>query len=76
MRSKLVIILLLFLSLPSMAQHLPTATVYGKVIDDMGHPIEMANVVVPELLIGQTTSSKGYYELKLMSDTTLVIHFS
>jgi hypothetical protein len=48
-----------------MAQELPIATLYGKVLDEQGHPIEMANVVVPELLIGYTTNSRGYYELSL-----------
>jgi hypothetical protein len=59
-----------------MAQQLPTATVFGKVTDEKGHPIEMANVVVPELLSGVSTNARGYYELSLLSDTTLTIHFS
>ena len=75
MRAKL-IILLMWLSLVATAQHLPTATVYGKVTDEQGHPIEMVNVVVPELLVGVSTNSRGYYELSLLSDTTLSIHFS
>ena len=75
MRAKL-IILLMWLSIVATAQQLPTATVYGKVIDEQGHPIEMANVVVPELLVGYTTNSRGYYELSLLSDSTWTIHFS
>ena len=75
MRAKL-IILLMWLSIVSTAQQLPTATVYGKVTDEQGHPIEMANVVVPELLVGYTTNSRGYYELSLLSDSTWTIHFS
>ena len=58
------------------AQQLPIATVYGKVTDEMGRPIEMANVVVLDLLVGQTTDSRGAYELSLFSDTTLVISVS
>ena len=69
-------LLLLFLSLSAMAQHLPTATVYGKVTDEHNHPIEMANVVVTELLVGQTTNARGAYELQVLSDTALVINFS
>ena len=75
MRAKL-IILLMWLSIVATAQQLPTATVYGKVTDEQGHPIEMANVVVPELLVGYTTNSRGYYELSLLSDSTWTIHFS
>ena len=66
----------MWLSLAATAQQLPTATVYGKVIDEQGHPIEMVNVVVPELLVGVSTNARGYYELSLLSDTTLSIHFS
>lgn len=75
MRVRFLIVLLL-LSISAMAQQLPTGMVYGKVIDEQGHPIEMANVVVPELLAGYTTNSRGYYELTLLSDTTWTIHFS
>ena len=76
MRAKVILIAILFLSFLAPAQNLPLATVYGKVIDESGHPIEMANVIVLDLLVGQTTNSKGYYELSLLSDTTLVISFS
>lgn len=76
MRAKFILIAFLLTSLFASAQQLPTATVYGKVIDEQGHPIEMANVVVPELLVGYTTNSRGYYELSLLSDSTWTIHFS
>ena len=76
MRSKLILIVLLLLSLAASAQNLPTATVYGKVTDEQSHPIEMANVLVTELLVGQTTNARGSYELQLLADTTLVINFS
>ena len=76
MRVKFIIIAMLLLSLAAKAQQLPTATVYGKVTDEQGHPIEMANVVVPELLVGYTTNSRGYYELSLLADSTWSIHFS
>lgn len=69
-------ILFVILSLSVAAQHLPTATVYGKVTDEQNHPIEMANVVVVDLLVGQTTNARGAYELQLLSDTTLIINFS
>ena len=76
MRKKFIIIALLLLSFAATAQHLPTGTVYGKVTDELGHPIEMANVVVPELLVGYTTNSRGYYELSLLSDSTWTVYFS
>ena len=76
MRFKSVIIAFLFLSLAARAQHLPTATLYGKVIDEQNHPIEMVNVVVLDLLVGQTTNARGTYELQVLSDTTLVVRFS
>lgn len=69
-------ILFVILSLSVVAQQLPTATVYGKVTDEQNHPIEMANVIVTDLLVGQTTNARGAYELQLVSDTTLVISFS
>ena len=76
MRARVLTLLFCLLSVVAMAQHLPTATVYGKVIDEHNHPIEMANVVVLDLLVGQTTSARGTYELSVLSDTTLVINFS
>ena len=78
MRVRLFIIslFLFLLSFSARAQHLPTATVYGKVTDEYGHPLELVNVVVPDLLLGVTTNNRGYYEMSLLSDTTLSIHFS
>ena len=76
MRAKFILIVMLLLSFAAKAQQLPTATVYGKVTDESGHPIEMVNVVVPDLLVGYTTNSRGYYELSLLSDSTWTIHFS
>ena len=76
MRAKILLIILLLFSVVTLAQNLPTGLVYGKVTDETGHPIEMANVVVVDLLVGQTTNSKGYYEISLLSDTTLVINYS
>ena len=76
MRLKFTFLILLFWSFAVSAQNLPTAVVYGKVTDEQNHPIEMANVIVTELLVGQTTNSRGAYELQLISDTTLVINYS
>ena len=76
MRAKLFLIAFLLASLFASAQQLPVGTVYGKVLDEQGHPIEMANVVVPELQVGYTTNSRGYYELSLLADSTWTIHFS
>ena len=59
MRSRFLLIALLLFSLSAMAQHLPVGTVYGKVTDETGHPIEMANVVALDVLSGQTTDARG-----------------
>mgnify|MGYP002522337299 CR=1 FL=1 len=78
MRAKLFIIplFLFLLSFSARAQQLPTATLYGKVTGENGHALELVNVVVPDLLLGVTTNVRGYYELSLLSDTTLSVHFS
>ena len=76
MRAKYTIIALLLFTFAAQAQKLPLATLYGKVTDEHNRPIEMANVFVLDLLVGQTTNSRGAYELHVMSDTTLVVGFS
>ena len=76
MRARFIFIALFLLSFSAMAQHLPTGMVYGKVTDEQGHPIEMANVLVLDMLVGQTTNARGAYELSVLSDTTFVISFS
>lgn len=76
MRFKLLLIVLLFLPFAALAQNLPTATIYGKVTDEFNHPIELANVIVTDLLVGQTTNHRGAYEIQVLSDTTLNVSFS
>lgn len=76
MRAKSILIALFFLSFAAQAQQLPTATLYGKVTDENRRPIEMANVLVLDLLVGQTTNARGAYELSVLSDTTIVVSFS
>ena len=76
MRAKSILIALFFLSFAARAQQLPTATLYGKVTDENRRPIEMANVLVLDLLVGQTTNARGAYELSVLSDTTIVVSFS
>ena len=76
MRLRILFIVLVFLSLSASAQTLPTATIYGKVTDEDNHPIEWVNVVVTDLLVGQSTNSRGAYEIHVLSDTTLVVSFS
>lgn len=76
MRHRLALIALFLVSLAAQAQQQPTATVYGKVTDEYRHPIEMANVLVLNMQVGQTTNARGAYELQVLSDTTLTINFS
>ena len=66
MRAKLILIALVLLAFAAKAQQLPTATVYGKVTDEQGHPIEIANVVGPGLIGGYTTHARGDYEESMM----------
>lgn len=72
MRARLLVLLLL-LSLTSFAQKESRGVLYGKVVDEQGMPIDLANVSVVEILSGVTTDSKGRYELSLPSDTTLTV---
>ena len=76
MRQKLLVIVLLLVSMALRAQQSPVGTIYGKVTDEHNRPIEMVTVVVLDLLVGQTTNSRGAYELSVISDTTLIISFS
>jgi len=52
------------------------ATLYGKVTDEYGRPVDLMNVSVKEFNIGTSTDPSGYFTLKLPSDTTLSIVFS
>jgi Outer membrane receptor proteins, mostly Fe transport len=60
----------------SFAQQKGTALIYGKVVDEFGSPVEMANVAVPDVSAGVTTNTKGHYELVLPSNVTLDVFFS
>ena len=76
MRYKFLLIAFLIVSLFAKAQKPSVTSVYGKVIDEHNRPIEMANVIVLELLVGETTNARGAYEINVLPDTTLVLNFS
>ena len=63
-----------FLSFNSYCQQ--SAVVYGRVTDGKGKSIELVNVAILGFTGGNTTDSKGNYELKMPVDTTVVIAFS
>ena len=69
-------ILFLLISLVSFAQKEAQGLLYGKVIDELSMPIDLANVGVAEFSLGVTTDSKGRYELELPADTTLTVNFT
>ena len=75
MRIRLLILSLL-LSVSVLAQQKTKGTLYGKVTDEQHQPLELVNVVVPDLNIGVTTNAKGYYELDLPANDSCKVHFS
>ncbi|MCQ2302928.1 MAG: TonB-dependent receptor [Bacteroidales bacterium] len=75
MRAKFILLLLL-VSVVAFGQQGNTASIYGKVLDEQNHPIELANVVIPGFSLGATTNAKGYYEVSVPADTTLTVFYS
>jgi len=70
-------LLLLFLFLPVLeTQAQNTALVRGRVTDQQGKPLELVNVAILGTSTGATTSSDGRYQIRIPSDTSLVIDFS
>ncbi len=53
-----------------------TATVRGKVRNEMGNPIQFANISVEGLAIGTSTDNFGQYELKIPANTEIRLVFS
>jgi hypothetical protein len=52
------------------------ALIIGKVTDGKGKPLELVNVAVMGTSIGATSSGDGDYQLRIPSDTLLIIDFS
>jgi len=52
------------------------ATVYGKVTDDNGQPVEMVNVALKNYPFGTSTNRKGEYLLRIPSGREIVIGYS
>lgn len=51
-------------------------TIYGKVSDEQGQPLEMVNVALKNYPIGTTTNRKGEYLLRIPSGRDVVVAYS
>lgn len=52
------------------------ATLFGKITDEAGKPIEFANITIKNSAIGTTTNRNGEYLLRIPSRKTIVIVYS
>ena len=52
------------------------ATLKGRVTDETGSPVEIANIWVARQMKGTTTNLKGEYSISVASDDTVEITFS
>ncbi|MBG0781577.1 MAG: TonB-dependent receptor [Bacteroidales bacterium] len=68
--------LFLFAVFPSILFAQEQVRVSGKVTDEKGNGIELANVAVKGLPGGTTTNNRGYYKLMVPADTTFELVFS
>lgn len=48
----------------------------GKVVDDAGHPIEFATVRILGTTLGVNTNEKGFYEMNVPKNDTIMVEFS
>ena len=67
-------LLLLFIPTGIIAQN--DASIYGNVIDDNGKALELVNVAVMGFPGGAVTDEKGFYNLSIPSDTTIIVAYS
>ena len=80
MKKAILLILLLSLSLGMLyaQEGTPTsgATLKGRVTDETGSPVEIANIWVARQMKGTTTNLKGEYSISVASADTVEITFS
>ena len=67
-------IVLFFISFNSIGQE--RAVVYGKITDEKGRAIELANVAISGLPGGTMTDQKGRYELEIPANTEVYVTMS
>lgn len=70
----LLLFLMLILPFSSMAQN--TATVFGKVINDRGRPLELVNIAIMGLPGGTSTNPDGSYEIEIPANEDIIIAYS
>jgi hypothetical protein len=68
--------LLLFFSSINLRAQSNNATLFGKVTDEAGKPIELANISLKNSAIGTVSNRKGEYVLRVPSRKTIVIIYS
>lgn len=76
MKFYLVQLLLLLFVIPFQAAAQNTGIVRGKVSDERGKAVELANVAIKNRPGGVTTNMRGFYELHLPADTNVTLTFS
>ena len=69
-------LLVVFIGISILAQTQERATVYGKITDERGKPMELVNVAITGLPGGTSTDTKGRYELEIPSNKEVYIGFS
>jgi len=69
-------LLVVFVSISILAHTQERATVFGKITDERGRPLELVNVAITGLPGGTSSDAKGKYELEIPSDKVVYIGFS
>lgn len=64
------------LLIPAFAYPQEYASVYGKITDERGRPLELVNVAISGLPGGAVTDKKGNYELKVPANREIIISIS
>ncbi len=69
-------ICILFVCLMSALGMMAQVKISGKVVDDAGHPIEFATVRILGTTLGVNTNEKGFYEMNVPKNDTIMVEFS
>ena len=76
MRSTLLLIIILFLGSKCLHAQSNNATLFGKVTDQTGKPLELANISIRNSAIGTVSNRDGAYLLRIPAKKPIVIVFS
>ncbi|HPE55458.1 MAG TPA: carboxypeptidase-like regulatory domain-containing protein [Bacteroidales bacterium] len=71
-----VVLLVIFLGFFTSVFAQEKATVYGRITDEYGRPLEFVNVAISGLSGGTTTNGKGRYELEVPAAKSVYLAFS